>query len=67
VRRTFHDLRHDNTLQTARYILHRACFLYFQTYEGQNLSHPFRRKIERDVLFQPIIRNIHILKLKLVK
>ena len=55
MRSTFHHLCYNNTLQTAWDILYSIDFLYFQTYESQNLGHSLGGEIERDILFQPII------------
>ena len=55
MRSALHHLCYNNTLQTAWDILYSIDFLYFQTYESQNLGHSLGGEIERDILFQPII------------
>ena len=54
------DMAHDKSLETAAYGLDLLHAAYFQSDGGQGLGHFLRLKVEVNVLFQPVVRNIHI-------
>ena len=57
---TFHDLRHNHTLETSRNLLDGLYGIDLKTYGSQCISHLLRRKAALDIILQPVIGNLHI-------